>query len=194
MINGVVFLASYGFGGGTIGNLPAQWEAAGIFAYALPFLLIFALVFAILGFIPLFKDNRGINAVISLVTALMALQFNMVPSFFSEIFPRLGIGLSVVLVFIILLGLLVQDDKKGNQIIKWMFALVAIITAIVVVSKAFGSFGYGWGNGQFWYFLETRWPAVLGIGILVAGVIAIIATGAKKPKAPEIDIGPLFRK
>jgi hypothetical protein len=194
MINGVVFLASYGFGGGTIGNLLAQWEAAGIFAYALPFLLIFALVFAILGFIPLFKDNRGINAVISLVTALMALQFNMVPLFFSEIFPRLGIGLSVVLVFIILLGLLVQDDKKGNQIIKWMFALVAIITAIVVVSKAFGSFGYGWGNGQFWYFLETRWPAVLGIGILVAGVIAIIATGAKKPKAPEIDIGPLFRK
>ena len=57
MINGVIILASYGsFGGGTIGNLFAQWEAAGIFAYALPFLLIFAIVFAILSFVKVFKE------------------------------------------------------------------------------------------------------------------------------------------
>jgi len=49
MINGVTFLASYGyFGGGALGDLFAQWEAAGIFQYALPFLLIFALVFGLL--------------------------------------------------------------------------------------------------------------------------------------------------
>lgn len=190
--SGGIFLASYaGFGGGALGNLFAQWEAAGVFTYALPFLLIFALVFAILSAISLFKTNKGINAVISLVTALMALQFNIVPLFFSEIFPRLGIALSVVLVFIILLGLLVQDDEKGNKMIKWMFAIVAIIAAIVVVSKSFSAFGYGSGGGEFWYFLRYNWPTVLIIGGVIAAVIAIIASGSKKKVDFPISISPL---
>jgi len=58
----MVLLASYGaFGGGSIGNILAQWEAAGIFTYALPFLLIFAIVYAILTNVNVFKDNKAVN-------------------------------------------------------------------------------------------------------------------------------------
>ena len=60
MMNGVTVLASYGFfGGGTIGNLFAQWEAEGVFAYVLPFLLIFAIVYGLLMKMNIFatKDN-----------------------------------------------------------------------------------------------------------------------------------------
>ena len=40
------FHFSYGyFQGGAIGNILNIWEQAGIFSYAIPFLLIFALVF-----------------------------------------------------------------------------------------------------------------------------------------------------
>ena len=63
MIGGVTILASYGyFGGGTLGNLLAQWEAAGIFAYALPFLLIFALVFGLLTKMNIFASKADPNS------------------------------------------------------------------------------------------------------------------------------------
>ena len=56
----------------SIGDLFAQWESAGIFEYALPFLLIFAIIYAILSFVNIFKDNKAVNAIISLTVALMA--------------------------------------------------------------------------------------------------------------------------
>jgi len=197
MMEGLINLVSYGsFGSGTIGNILAQWQAAGIFDYALPFLLIFALVFAILSFIPIFKDNKGINAVISLVTALMALQFGIVSIFFAEIFPRLGVALSIVLVLIILLGLLVQDKEKGNQIIKWMLGISVIIIAIVVISGSLNSFGFGFGGGQFWYFVRANAAAVIGVILVVGAIIAIIVASKPQTKmeGAKLDIGPLFGK
>jgi hypothetical protein len=98
MVN--IFLASYSyFEGGAIGNMLYQWEQAGFFSYVLPFLLIFALIFGILSRLRIFtrkeegKPNNAINAILAFVVALMSLQFDFVPQFFSEVFPRLGVGL-----------------------------------------------------------------------------------------------------
>lgn len=187
MINGVVFLASYaGFGGGAIGDLFAQWEAAGIFSYALPFLLLFGLIFAILSFVPIFQQNKAINAVIALATALMALQFNMVSIFFSEIFPRMGIALSIVLVVIILMGLFIDKDNHG---LKWMLIILVLIVTIVVVSSSLKAFGVGMTTG---YWLRNNWQTLLGVGIVVAFVIAIIASGSKR-EIPKVEIPFLGR-
>ena len=131
MINGGIVLASYGFfGGGTIGDFLGQLEDAGIFAYALPFLLIFAIVYAILGFVNVFKDNKAVVTIISLAVALMALQFEIVSYFFADIFPRLGVALSIILVLLILGGMFLDWDNKG---MKWfLFAIVAIVIIAVV--------------------------------------------------------------
>ena len=49
MIEGVFFLQSYGyFGGSAIETLFATWQQAGFFSHLLPFLLIFALLYGIL--------------------------------------------------------------------------------------------------------------------------------------------------
>jgi hypothetical protein len=131
MINEGIVLASYGFfGGGTIGDLLGQWEAAGIFAYALPFLLIFAIVYAILSFVNVFKNNKAVVTIISLAVALMALQFEIVSYFFADIFPRLGVALSIILVLLILGGMFLDWDNKG---MKWfLFAVVAVAVIAVV--------------------------------------------------------------
>ena len=77
------------------------WANLGFFDYVLPFLLIFAIVFGVLNAIKIFgKENKGINAIIAVAVGLLSLQWGFVPQFFSEVFPRTGVALAVVFIFI----------------------------------------------------------------------------------------------
>ena len=105
MVSGI-FLQFFGGSGGVgFRDFLVKLEQLGFFDYLLPFLIIFALVFGILTKIKIFEDNKAINAIIALSVGLMALQFGFVSAFFSELFPRLGVGLAVILVIIIFIGL-----------------------------------------------------------------------------------------
>lgn len=171
MIKSLV-LASYGYFDGTmIGDMFRQWEQAGFFTYLLPFLLIFALVFGILNQIKLFKDNKSINGIIALVVGLMALQFPMVSQFFSEIFPRLGIGLAIILVLLIILGMFI-DPESGA--IGYTLLGVAGIILIVVLVKTAGALGW---SSSFWW--QDNWPMVAGV-VLILIIIGIIVGGANE--------------
>lgn len=172
-------LASYGyFSGGSIGNLLSQWEQAGIFTYVLPFLLIFALVFGILTKAKIFTD-KPINAVISLAVGLMALQFPAVSQFFSEIFPRLGIGLSIILVLLILIGLFIEPEKKGFL---WIFFLVVglIIGIVVIVNSAGAS---GWLSGYFWNY---NWSSIITVVVIIV-LIGAVLFGTKPVSKPDLS-------
>jgi len=175
MINGIM-LAWYGSRGGVVGDTLGKWEQAGFFSYLLPFLLIFALVYGILTRANIFKDNKAVNAIISLAVALMALQFDFVPTFFAEIFPRLGVGLAVILIALILLGMF-MPSKAGPWI---MFVLGAIVLLTVLINT-FGS--VGWAGG---YWLEENWPYLVVAGLVVWAFIAIVnSVGDKKPSDPN---------
>lgn len=180
----MVFLASYtAFGGGTIGNMLAQWEAAGVFAYVLPFLLIFAIIYAILGFVKVFQNNKAVNAIISLAVALMALQFNLVNVFFADIFPRLGVALSIILVLLILGGVFLDWDNNG---MKWVLFLIVAITIIVVVWGPLKDIGFGLGGHVFF---GWDWGNILVVVIIIGAIIAVLAgNNAKMPKmgAPPV--------
>src|SRR3989344_2867821 len=108
----IAFLASGSFFGGGFGEILAKWQEIGVFSYILPLLLIFALIFGILTKMSLLGDNKAVNAIIALAVGLMSLQFDFVPRFFSEIFPRLGIGLAILLVLLILTGLFWSNEDS----------------------------------------------------------------------------------
>lgn len=180
MLEGLLTYAFYGVGmGGGFGNLMFNLEQMGFFSYALPFLMIFALVFAILTKIKFLGENRGINIILALATSLMALQFGFVSYFFAEIFPRMGVMLSIILVGIILLGLFFDFGDDDNKLPKQIFGGVVGIGFIVIIYQSFAGFlgfgGWGLGSGfgwNFWYVLENNigWIIFLAlfIGILVA--------------------------
>ncbi len=187
MIYGVIALASYSsYGGGSLGNLFAQWEAEGIFQYALPFLLIFALVFGLLSKLNLFQakdgtSNRGINAIISLAVAFMALQFDLVSMFFSEIFPRFGVALSIILVILILGGLFIPTETDNN----WFMIILGIIVLIIVGIVIFSSLNaFGWtlnaGGG-----LALFWERYSSLIILLACVAIVLLITAPKRTTPR---------
>ncbi len=179
MIEEVIALASYSyFEGGTIGNLLNEWQQAGFFSYLLPFLLIFAVIFGILSQSEFFKKNKAVNAIIALVVGLLALQFDFVPRFFAEIFPRLGVGLAVLLIAIILLGMFI--DKKQF----WVFMILGGIIFLVIMVNT--GMDLGWSGASDWAY---HWPKVLA-GVLIVGAIIAIIVGSGKGGKKKITIDP----
>ncbi|MCK4647756.1 hypothetical protein KAT24_02395 [Candidatus Pacearchaeota archaeon] len=176
MIKGLISLASIGImEEGWLGDMFAQWEQIGFFSYLLPFLLIFALVFGILTKVKLFKENKAINAIIALVVALMAIQLEFVPTFFSQIFPKLGVALAVILAFMILVGLFIDPEHPA---ITWILMGIGLIIFIIVIVQTAGSMG--WSTGYWW---QDNWVTVIGVVIVIALLVAVIA-GSSKSKNP----------
>lgn len=174
-----IFLASYSsYGGGIIGNWLSNWEQAGFFSYALPFLLIFALVYGVLARVGIFgKDNKPINGIIALVVGLMSLQFNIVSRFFGEIFPRMGIALSIILVLLVVAGLFIDSKNK------WFMNLLTVVAIFIVGLVVLGSFG-GFEYYSLWDFVTSNWSTLLGV-ILFIGLLVAILFGGDKNKDHE---------
>ncbi len=186
MIDRLINLQIGGFYGGDLGRLLVQWQQAGVFAYALPFLIIFALTYGILTKTRVF-DNKAINSILSLSVALLSLQFHFVPMFFSEIFPRMGVGLAVILVLIILMGLFF-DVGQSSWFRYLMFATGAIIFLVVV----FQTFGWlGWGG--FWWNWRFNWPQIIAVAIFVGLIIWLLVGGDNgKKKGSSKDYEPMI--
>ena len=182
MIETLLFLQSYGFfRGGGIGDLLNYWEQVGFFSYVLPFLLIFALVYAIISNMRLFGDNKGVSAVIALAVGLLALQFDVVPIFFSEIFPRVGIALSVILAVLIITGMFIDPSQKWMKYM--LLGMSFIVLFIVLFQQAYSSFWY-----DIFYFFSAQTFAWLLLGLIVVVLIlAIVKPGIKNKTLPDFN-------
>lgn len=158
----------------TITEVLNIWNDIGVFSYVIPFLLIFAVVFAILKKTNILGDeNDGILAIISVALGLLSLQFDFVSEFYAIIFPRFGIGLSIFLVLLIFIGFFSKDASEKNNKTLMTFAIIIGVSAVIWSFSAwdewsnYAGFG-GWFGENFW--------AVLILGIVI-GVIALIAGG-----------------
>ncbi|PIO07158.1 hypothetical protein COU59_03815 [Candidatus Pacearchaeota archaeon CG10_big_fil_rev_8_21_14_0_10_34_12] len=164
MLSEMVFLQSFGYyGGGTFGNILSRLGQLGFFDYVLPFLIIFSLVFGILTKTNIFKENKGINAIIALAVGLMALQFNTVTIFFSELFPRLGVGLAIILTIMVLAGLFLDTEGQGLNYL--LLAVSGIIVIIVLASTA---------EASSWWYSWSFYSGNIGEILLIVGIIAVM--------------------
>ena len=180
LLNGILTFQVGGFYGGDIGNLLSSWEQAGVFSYVLPFLLIFAVVFGILMKIKVLGDNKGLNAVIALVIGLLALQFALVPMFFSEIFPRVGVALSIILVLMVLAGLFLDPDNKA---VNYGLLGVGVIIFLAVLIKTSGALG--WYSAYWWY---ANWKSILlGVIVLVVFIVIINSGSGRRAQLPNLQ-------
>lgn len=162
MIEKTLVMISYGsyYGGGMIEDVLDRWAEAGLFAYVLPFLLIFAVVFGILDRMNVFDRNKAINALIALSVGLMSIQFDLVPWFFSEVFPRFGIGLIVILISLIFLGLYLDPDRNHTTTI----LIISAVVGIAVFAYTADVMGFSVSSYDLWDNLPT---IIMGVIILV---------------------------
>jgi len=167
----------------TVTDILNQWNQLGVFSYVIPFLLIFAVVYAMLektgvlsraGANNALEHNKPVLAIISISIALLALQFDMVSIFFAEIFPKFGIGLSIFLVLVILIGFFVgtgSDAKHKFEDLGWIGWVTGIGVVIWAISSwdswtSYGGFG-GWFSDYIWSLLILG--AVIGLIFWAAG-------------------------
>lgn len=155
--------------GYTVGDILNIWAQQGIFAYVLPFLIIFSIVFAILSKTKILGDNKGVQTTIALAVGLIALQFDYVTNFYATIFPYTGVAISVLLVAIILTGLI--GDKKD---LSWWWFGLGLVLFIIVMFVTFSE--YSWVGGLFMW--ANAWPAIVS-GLIIVALIFFIVKWSK---------------
>lgn len=157
----------------TITEVLNQWADAGVFAYLLPFLFIFAVVFGILNKTKVLGESKGVQATIALALGLLSLQFDYVSNFFSIFLPYAGVGIAVLLIGVILMGLMYNEDKEGNWVKYVFFGLGAAIFLVVIVTSISDSSIIGGSR-----FAES-WPAITAAIVLLLLISFVIWSGKK---------------
>jgi len=147
-------------------DILVAWEELGVFSFLLPTLMVFAIVYGILSTSKFLGENKGVNVVIALSMAILSIQFGYVQDFFGTIFPYAGIGLSVLLVAIILMGI-VTDNQKAQ---KWVFFGLGAFIFIIVMLYTISDFGWlgGYAGGD--------WVPTIIVGLLIIGALVAIIT------------------
>jgi len=97
----------------------------------LPFLLVFTVMFAILEKTKILGDGkRQIDAIVSLVIAMIFVAFGQATDIVVKLIPILGVALVVILVFMVLLGSLYEPGKFKME--GWLKIVVGILIGILV--------------------------------------------------------------
>lgn len=110
----------------------------------LPFLLIFALVFAVLQKSEILgKGKRQVDAIVALVVGLIVVAAGSATDIITGLIPILAVGLVVLLVFFLLLGIAYKEgDFKIHENVKWVIGIAAAIAVVIGVLYLTGSWDY----------------------------------------------------
>jgi hypothetical protein len=144
-----------------------QWEAAGVFDVLLPFLLMFSIIFGILGGTRILGGHRGVASIISIVLSLLIIRVPYTRDFILTISGGLGVGLMIVLLVILLAGLFINN--KNMKSIYNTLAWGGVVVAVIVVIGTLNQFAW---FGSYWW--QANWKTVLWVILIAGAFIAVI--------------------
>ena len=169
----VVFMQSYSFQ-----RVMDQLTDLGLFDFILPFLLIFAVIFGVLSYMKMFGDSRGVNVLIALVIGLLAVRWSGYTDFLKVISPKLGIGLVILLILIILIGLFVPRGAKA--VVGWILISIGFIIFLVIMAQTYEILRPAYGGGGF--LTEDIVGYLILVALLIGVVVAVVVGGQKSGK------------
>ena len=159
-----------------------QWQNIGIFDIILPMLLIFTLIYAILLKSKILGTVKGINAIVSLVIAFLAISNPDISSLFMPIFANLGLGIIIMLAALLLVGLVTGDKQiHGAMWLSWIGIIAIFLWILSRVFYGYSFFYSGWISDNMVWIV----PVIL-IGIVIAVVLS------EKPEAGHRSLAERF--
>lgn len=174
---------TFGLGGGqTILSHPIVVQTI------LPFILVFAIVFAVLQKSKILGEKaKQIDAIVALVVGLLIISFAQATGIILQLMPFLAVSLVVILVIMLLIGSL---HPKDAGITKWMGhvnkGLIIIIILAVVIAMMSITDSWNWIYDLFAIGSDNGWVAnILFIVIIGAAVWAVSRTIKSEDKGKD---------
>ena len=154
----------------------------GFFDFLLPFLLFFAVIYAILAKSKIFeseagKERRDINAVVAFVIAMITTTTSWVLLALNQFLPWVGFIVIVLLGFLILGSMLYGGDVTkafSDPMLKYL--AIGLAGFIVFIAMYYA---LGWQNLFNFFGLSNVDYALLLIGIILIIVLVVIFKGGK---------------
>ena len=165
-----------------------QLQSSGLYEIALPFLLIFTIVFAILEKTKIFgiKGNEprsNINAVVSVILGLLIInQFEIVDRL-NLFLPKVSLFIVVAIMFLILLGVFGANvgENGFSGILLLIFAIISLLVIYWALTPTIGLDTIGPYWLESWvYDNSSSLIAFVIIGIIIWAVVS-------KPKSGQHD-------
>ena len=126
-------------------------EDIGFYEVALPFILIFTIVFAILQKVKIFgASGKNFNAVIAVVLAFLVVRNQAIVEVLNQFLPKISL-ISVVIVVVLLLFTILSGNEQPS-FTKHLLGIMIILVAIGVIISFVGS-----GAGEVFGFALPDW-------------------------------------
>jgi len=173
----------------------ARMEGWGVFDILLPFLLVFAIVFAVLEKIKMFGDDKkNIHVVIALILGVMFIGPHFIAGIagtnrdpvqiIQNAIPSVSIMAIAVVCAFIILGLWSKGEIEFSE---------SPILSTVIIFLTLGVILYIFGKSAGWWRSSVGWPGFLANPetralILIFAVFAVVilfVVGGGKPKEPK---------
>ncbi|PJC44539.1 hypothetical protein CO038_03020 [Candidatus Pacearchaeota archaeon CG_4_9_14_0_2_um_filter_39_13] len=162
-------------------------EQLGLFEFILPLLLMFAIVYGVLSWTNMFGGEKPIHALIAIVLAFLAIRWPVYRDFLAIVSPKLGVGLTIILVLVLLMGLFIPE--KSQAIMGWIMIGVAVVIALVIFAQSYSDLqGAGYGS----YVNSDMIGWVIIVALLIGVIVAVVTAGASKKEAPSKKLGSLW--
>lgn len=181
MIN---FLIQYG-GILSFREVLSYWEVAGVFDIILPFLLVFALIFAILERTHVLGHNRAVYAIVSLAIAFFAITNETITRFFAILFSNAALGFIVLLVFILFLAMFSRGEGLGGW--TWVGSVGALLIFFWVVSRSINQSPLKYDVFDFFHQNPFVWSTIFWSLALLAVIVIIVIAGSGGPGETPAD-------
>lgn len=154
-------------------------EQMGFYDVILPFLLVFAIIFAMLQKVKLFgKDQKNINVVVALVTAFFVVRVPEIVEAMNSFLPKISFLVLVLLMVLLVLGIFgaSAEGMTGG----WFF--IAIVIAVAGIIWAITSSIPGLSLPDWLSINAENQGVLLGIGALILGLYLLTKEKPKQPK------------
>ncbi len=162
--------------------------SVGVYDVVLPFLLVFAIIFAILEKTKILgKDKSNINAIVSLVAGFLVVAQTGIVQTINLFIPRVSLIIIVVIMGLMIISLLYGSEYKGITGVTFSIVIVIIIIAVIFALTTPAGYGNSWLTPT-----DVQILISLGVPILILFGVIKLVTGSSEKSKPREQRNPTF--